>query len=58
MTQQRLNQTEAARATLERLREVMKDPKTAANAENQAFRREAESVILNSSELPEDVFAS
>ena len=57
MTQHRLDQVEAARATLERLREVMKDPKTAANEENQGFLREAESVILNSSDLPEDVIA-
>jgi hypothetical protein len=29
----------------------------AVNAENQGFLREAEAVILNSPELPEDVFA-
>jgi tetratricopeptide (TPR) repeat protein len=57
MAQLRLNQVAAARETLERLREVMKDPKTAANEENQAFLREAESVILNSFELPGDVIA-
>jgi tetratricopeptide (TPR) repeat protein len=57
MTQHRLNQVEAARATLERLREVMKDPKIAASAENQGLLREAETVILNSPELPEEVFA-
>jgi hypothetical protein len=48
---------EAARATLERLRAVMKNPEIAANAENQGFLREAETVILNSPELPEEVFA-
>jgi tetratricopeptide (TPR) repeat protein len=57
MTQHRLNQVEAARATLERLREVMKDPQIAANEENQRFLREAETVILNSPELPEEVLA-
>jgi hypothetical protein len=57
MTQYRLNQAQAARATLKWLREVMKDPSTAANEENQGLLREAESVILNSPELPEHVFA-
>jgi hypothetical protein len=57
MTQRRLNQVGAARATLARLREVMKGPNTANDAENQEFLREAESVILNSPELPENVFA-
>jgi WD40 repeat protein/tRNA A-37 threonylcarbamoyl transferase component Bud32 len=57
MTQHRLNQGEAARATLQRLRELMKVPEIAANAENQGFLREAETVILNSPELPEEVFA-
>jgi hypothetical protein len=57
MTQHRLHQEEAARASLERLREVMKDPKITANPENEEFLREAEAVILNSPELPEEVFA-
>jgi tetratricopeptide (TPR) repeat protein len=57
MTQQRLDQIEPARSTLMRLREVMKDPAVAVNPEYQWFLREAESVILGSSELPEDVFA-
>jgi Flp pilus assembly protein TadD len=57
MTHQRLDQVEAARATLERLREVMKVPDRARIGENQEFLREAESVILKSPELPEDVFA-
>ena len=58
MTQHQLNQVAAAHATLERLREVMKaDPRIAGNEENQGFLREAETVILNSPELPEDVFA-
>jgi WD40 repeat protein len=54
MTQQRLNQVAAARATLKRLREVIH---FARNPENQGFLREAESVMRNSPELPEDVFA-
>ena len=57
MTQHRLDQIEPARTTLMRLREVMKDPKTAREEENQGFLREAESVILGSADLPEDVFA-
>jgi tetratricopeptide (TPR) repeat protein len=58
MTQHRLHQVEAARATLQRLRAVMKGPtKEAADPENQEFLREAEAVIPNSPELPEDVFA-
>jgi tetratricopeptide (TPR) repeat protein len=57
MTQHRLNQEKAARATLLRLREVMKDPNIAGNEENRSFLREAESVILGSPELPEEVFA-
>jgi serine/threonine protein kinase len=57
MTRQRLGQGEVARATLEQLREVMKDPKTAVNAENQALLREAESEIRSPLELPQDVFA-
>jgi WD40 repeat protein/Flp pilus assembly protein TadD len=57
MTLHRLHHVEAARATQERLREVMKDPKIGANEENQGFLREAESVLLKSSDLPEEVFA-
>jgi hypothetical protein len=57
MTQHRLNQVAAARATLERLREVMKGPNFAGNLENQGFLGEAESVMRNSPDLPEDVFA-
>ena len=58
MTQHQLNQVAAAHATLERLGEVMKaDPRIAGNEENQGFLREAETVILYSPELPEDVFA-
>jgi WD40 repeat protein/tRNA A-37 threonylcarbamoyl transferase component Bud32 len=55
MTQQRLGQVEAARSTLRRLREVM--PHVSDNAEDQGFLREAETVVLNSPELPEEVFA-
>jgi WD40 repeat protein len=57
MTQHRLHQVDAARATLERLREVTKVPTIPANAEQQGFLREAEMLILNSPELPEEVFA-
>jgi WD40 repeat protein len=57
MTQHRLNQPEVARATLRRLRAVMKEPEIAEVGENQDFLHEAETVILNSPELPEDVFA-
>jgi DNA-binding beta-propeller fold protein YncE len=57
MTQHRLHQVEAARATLQRFRAVMKDPEVAANGENQGFLREAETVILNLPELPDEVFA-
>jgi tetratricopeptide (TPR) repeat protein len=57
MTQHRLHQVEAARATFQRLREVMKDPRIAANAENQGFLREVESAIPNSPEQPKDVLA-
>lgn len=56
MSQHRLNQA-AARTTLEQLREVMKNPKTIANEEDQGFLLEAESLIPNSPELPENVFA-
>jgi tetratricopeptide (TPR) repeat protein len=57
MTQHRLNRAEAARATLQRLRAVMKEPAIADAGENQDFLHEAETVILNAPELPEDVFA-
>jgi WD40 repeat protein/tRNA A-37 threonylcarbamoyl transferase component Bud32 len=57
MTQGRLNQVQAARATLDRLRQVMKDPQFADNSEDQEFLSEAESVILSLTELPKDVFA-
>jgi tetratricopeptide (TPR) repeat protein len=57
MAQHRLNQREAARATLQRLRAVMKEPEIGDVGENQDFLHEAETVILNPPELPEDVFA-
>jgi tetratricopeptide (TPR) repeat protein len=57
MTQHRLNQAEAARATLQRLRVVMIEPDIADAFENQDFLHEAETVIVNSPELPENVFA-
>jgi hypothetical protein len=57
MIQHRLNQAEAARATLERLRTVMEEPDIANVGENRDFLLEAETVILNSPELPENVFA-
>src|SRR5262249_16947957 len=55
MARHRLNQVKAARATLERLREA-KDLYGFASEEDQEFLREAESLILISPELPEDVF--
>jgi WD40 repeat protein len=57
MAQHRLDRVAAARATLQQLREVMKDPAIAADTENQGFLREAEMVILNAPELPDEVFA-
>ena len=57
MTQHRLNQVDAARATLERLRELMKDPDIGVDDEDRASLREAEALILNLPGLPEDVFA-
>jgi WD40 repeat protein/serine/threonine protein kinase len=57
MTQHRLNQVEEAHATLQRLREVMKEPNITDVDENREFLHEAETVILNSPELPENVFA-
>jgi hypothetical protein len=57
MTQHRLNQVEAARATLERLRELMKDPDIGVDDEDRASLREAEALILNLPGLPGDVFA-
>jgi WD40 repeat protein len=56
MAQHRLNHVNEARATLELLRAIMKDPNYLASEEDQGFLREAESVILNSDVLPEDVF--
>jgi tetratricopeptide (TPR) repeat protein len=56
MTQHRLHQVEAARATLQRLRELMKDPEIATNTESPRLLREAETVIVNSPELPEEIF--
>ncbi len=59
MARSRLGQTEAARATLEQLERIMKDPKLAeasGNARNKAFLREAEELILDSG-FPADPFA-
>ena len=57
MTQHRLDRVGAARATLELLRESMKDPVSGADEGNPGFLREAEAVILDLPGLPEDVFA-
>jgi hypothetical protein len=58
MALHRLERTETSRTTLNHLREVMKNPQAAASAENQAFLREAERLILGpTAALPEDVFA-
>jgi tetratricopeptide (TPR) repeat protein len=56
MAQHHLNRVESARVTLDRLREVMRDPRIAGIEENQIFLRETESVILGSADLPSDVF--
>jgi hypothetical protein len=45
MSQHQLGQKEQAQATLARLREVMKQPRWAKNAEAQGFLREAEAVL-------------
>jgi hypothetical protein len=45
MTQQLLGEKEQARATLARLREIIKKPEWASNAEAEAFRREAAELI-------------
>jgi WD40 repeat protein/serine/threonine protein kinase len=45
MTQHQLGQNEQARMTLARLRLVMKEPQWAANAEAEAFLREAEALL-------------
>jgi hypothetical protein len=57
LTQHRLGQTEASRASLKRLREVMITREAAANAENQAFLREAEVLIELDPAFPADPFA-
>ena len=57
MAQDRLGQTEASRATLKRLREVMTARQAAANSENQTFLHEAEAVILYDPIIPADPFA-
>jgi hypothetical protein len=45
MAQHQLGHKEQARATLARLREAMKQPRWAQNAEAQGFLREAEALI-------------
>jgi aminoglycoside phosphotransferase family enzyme len=58
MALHRLGRTETSRATLNHLREVLRDSQAAASAENQAFLREAEAVLASpAGELPPDVFA-
>ena len=56
LAQHRLGQSEKARDTLGRLREVMKDPQRAGNQEAQAFLREAETIELDRV-FPADPFA-
>ena len=56
LAQHRLGQSEKARDTLARLREVMKDPQRAGNPEAQAFLREAETIELDRV-FPADPFA-
>ena len=56
LAQHRLGQSEKARDTLGRLREVMRDPQRAGNQEAQAFLREAETIELDRV-FPADPFA-
>ncbi len=56
LAQHRLGQSEEARTTLVRLREVMKDPKHPGNPEAKTFLREAEAIDLNRV-FPADPFA-
>ena len=56
LAQHRLGQSGQARATLGRLREVMKDPQQAGNPSSQAFLREAETIELDRV-FPADPFA-
>jgi hypothetical protein len=51
-----LGQSEKARDTLGRLREAMKDPRLAGDAEAQAFLREAETIEFDQL-FPADPFA-
>ena len=56
LAQHRLGQSEKARDTLGRLREVMKNPASAGDPESQAFLREAETIELDQV-FPADPFA-
>jgi hypothetical protein len=56
MSNQRLGQTDAARASLVALNRVMKDQELAANADNQSLLHEAEDLILDAS-FPANPFA-
>jgi hypothetical protein len=47
MAQRRLGRPHEARASLDRLRESLKDPRRAEDAEARAFLREAESVVAD-----------
>ena len=47
MAQRRLGRPQEARASLDRLRESLKDPRRAQDTEAQAFLREAESVVAD-----------
>ena len=56
LVQSRLGQTEKARSTLGRLRELMKSPERAKDQEAQALLREAETIELDQA-FPADPFA-
>ena len=56
LAQHRLGQSDKARVTLARLREVMKDPQLAGNSDARAFLLEAETIELDQV-FPADPFA-
>jgi hypothetical protein len=56
LAQHRLGQIEKARSTLGRLRELMKNPRLAADQEAQAFLREAQTIELDGL-FPADPFS-
>jgi hypothetical protein len=56
LAQQRLGQAEKARATLGRLRELIRHSVATGDSENQAFLREAQAIDLDAA-FPADPFA-